>query len=85
MTELNAIPLVRRGYDEGSGEEFHETDQLADATNRWMNGEISRSQLERTLESLLQGRHESQEGWTEIKTAVNRALADFRQWARRTD
>jgi hypothetical protein len=83
MAELNAIPLVRRGYDQGSGEAFHETDRLAEITNRWLNGEIGRSQLERDLESLIRGRHESSEGWTEIRVAVGRALEDFRQWARR--
>jgi hypothetical protein len=83
MADLNAIPLVRRGYDEGSGEPFHETDQLAEVTTRWMNGEIGRSQLERELEGLLRRRHESSEGWTEIKVAVGRALNDFRKWAKR--
>ncbi|SNY72913.1 ADP-ribosyltransferase [Paractinoplanes atraurantiacus] len=84
MADLNAIPLVRRGYDEGSGGvAFHETDQLAEVTRRWMNGEIHRSQLERELEGMLQRRHESSEGWTEIKVAVGRALTNFRQWAKR--
>lgn len=85
MADLNAIPLVRRGYDDGSsqGSPFHETDQLAEAATRWLNGEITRGTLEREIGGLARRRHESSEGWTEIRTAVSRALSDFRQWAKR--
>jgi hypothetical protein len=84
MADLHAINLVRRGYDVGNHEltPVHETDQLAEITRRWMSGEIGRSTLERDLGSLIHYRHESSEGWTEIREAVARALRDFREWAR---
>ena len=41
--------------------------------------------LERDIQGLALRRHESSEGWTEIRAAVSRALSDFRQWARRPD
>lgn len=85
MTELSAIPLVRRGYDQGGSEltPFHETDQLAEAAGRWLNGDITRGVLESEIRGLARRRHESSEGWIEIREAVGRALRDFRQWAKR--
>lgn len=83
MADLNAINLVRRGYDTSGREPFHETDQLADSAHRWLNGKLSRGEFERDIQALTSRRHESSEGWTEIREAVGRALRDFRQWARR--
>ena len=83
MADLNAIPLVRRGYDVGGGEPFHETDYLAEVTGRWLRGEINRSAFEREILGLTHRRHESSEGWIEIRAAVSRAMNDFREWAKR--
>lgn len=82
MEDLNNINLVRRGYDYGGRDPVHETDRLAEATARWMAGELSPLQFERAVRDLTGLRHESSEGWTEIRDAVTRALRDFRQWSR---
>lgn len=83
MADLNAINLVRRGYDAGTASPFHETDLLADLAERWAAGTLSTGQFERALRDLAQRRHESQEGFTEIRAAVDRALRTSRQWMRR--
>jgi ADP-ribosyltransferase exoenzyme len=83
MADLNAINLVRRGYDAGTGEPFHETDKLADLTAQLLAGKLRGMRFEQELHNLARLRHESQEGYTEIHAAVNRALVDSRQWLRR--
>jgi 8-oxo-dGTP pyrophosphatase MutT (NUDIX family) len=85
MAELNNINLVRRGGDDGfpmSSDGRHETDILADLAHRWANGEITRGKLESGVNGLTRLRHESMEGWTEIRDAVTRALATSREWKR---
>jgi hypothetical protein len=82
MADLHAIPLVRRGYDAGGGEPFHETDLLAELVERWMAGRLSRMQFGQALDRLARMRHESQEGHREIGDAVTQAMRDFRQWRR---
>jgi hypothetical protein len=86
MSELNNINLVRRGRDVGfpmSSDGTYETDKLADIAARWSRGELRRSGLEREIDDLRGMRHESMEGWMEIRTAIGRALADVRVWGRR--
>jgi hypothetical protein len=85
VQELNSIPLVRRGYDHGMpmGDEFHEDDRVADIARRWSAGELSATGVGREIENLTRYRHESMEGWTEIREAVARATRDVRVWGRR--
>jgi len=85
MEELNAIPLVRRGYDIGSNENspYHETDKLAELGQRWARGEVGMLDMQRGVAELGRGRHESSEGWVEIGAAVRKALQDVNQWGRR--
>ena len=85
MAELNAIPLVRRGYDLGSheGSPFHETDKLAELAQRWARGQVGLFDMQRGIADLGRSRHESSEGWIEIGAAVRKALRDVNQWGRR--
>lgn len=85
MQELNAIPLVRRGYDIGSheGDPYHETDKLADLAQRWSRGELGLMDMRTGINALAAGRHESSEGWIELRAAVAKALQDVNQWGRR--
>jgi hypothetical protein len=85
MSDLNKIALVRRGYDAGSrvGDPVHETDMLAELTNKWLAGQVRPIAFERELRGLTAHRHEFSEGWEEIREAVRKALVDFRAWGRR--
>jgi hypothetical protein len=85
MEDLNRIPLVRRGYDDGMhvGSPFHETDRVADIAGRWTQGQLSHHALDRELRELGRNRHEMSEGWEEINRAVNRATRGIETWGRR--
>jgi hypothetical protein len=83
MAELGAINLVRRGGDYGTAQRWHETDKLADLVTQWLAGRLNPIRFERALRDLARQRHESQEGWIEIRDAVTRALSDCRSWIRR--
>jgi hypothetical protein len=83
IAELNEINLVRRGYDAGIAEAFHETDHVADLAHQWAAGTLSATRFERQLRDLSRRRHESHEGYTEIHAAFDRALQNARQWMRR--
>lgn len=82
MHDLNNINLVRRGSDGGHGRVFHETDQLADLIRQRRAGTIRRGDFQRGVEDLVRGRHESSEGWEEIKVAVAKAMGSSRDWRR---
>lgn len=86
MTALNSIPLVRRGRDDGfpmSSDGTHETDELAAAAHEWAAGRMPRFRFQDSIRDVARIRHESMEGWTEIREAVATALQDFHQWGRR--
>lgn len=84
VEELNAIPLVRRGRDVGGGRDaFHETDMVADMAHRWSAGQLRPFTFESELRNLTGHRHESMEGWSEIRSAVAKASRDINQWGRR--
>jgi hypothetical protein len=85
VAELNRINLVRRGNDDGQPASFHEDLEVAAATERWLRGDLTRWDFERELRGIAKHRHESSEGYTEIKAAFNRIMPGFRQWARRPD
>ncbi len=86
MADLNNINLVRRGGDEGmrnGAHGTHETDFLAEAAWKWTRGELSGHGWTRALDHILGMRHESMEGWTEIRTFVFPLLHTANQWGRR--
>jgi hypothetical protein len=82
VADLNEIRLVRRGYDEGARTERHETDEVAALTWAWADGQMSNSEFRRRLSEVSRWRHESSEGWCEIRDAFAKALETARSWSR---
>jgi len=81
MKDLNDIGLVRRGGHE-NGSPFHETDEVAKLLREFYAGKMSSLTLKSRIEALLtERRHESQEGWTELRRIAARlAQMSLKEW-----